>query len=570
MRRASVFFALSCAVLIGCQREENAAAPTGENAAASWAATRDALIEEYLRAQPAFAVYQGRHEFDGQLPDWSADGIAAQIKRLRAARARAAGMSGLAGVDAFERDYLVSQFDDDLFFLEDAQFPFMNPAYYIGALDPSVYLTREYAPLEQRLRAYISYARAVQRAAGQIRANLRLPLARTVLERGVSGFSGYADFFRSDVPKVFAGVTDAALQKEFAGVNEGAAKAMADLAEWLKSQSGTATESFALGAERFARMLKATEGVTTPLAEIEAAGRAELKRDQQALRDACATFAPGATVQACMAKMQDNKPQGGAVAGARAQLDMLKQFVQDAGVVTIPGPEQALVAESPPYNRANSAYIDIPGPYEKQLPSIYYIAPPDPAWTAEERRAYIPGKADLLFTSVHEVWPGHFLQFLHANRTKSLVGRLFVGYAFAEGWALYVEELMWDLGLGKGDAETHVGQLMNSLYRTVRLLSAIGLHTKGMTVAESERLFREDGFLDPANARQQAARGTYDPAYLNYTMGKLMIRKLRDDWSAPRGGRKAWREFHDTFLTFGGPPIPMVRQQMLGSGGSVF
>ena len=570
MRKASFCFVLSCVIVIGCQRQENSAAPTPENAGATWSATRDALIEDYLKTQPAFAVYQGRHEFDGQLPDWSADGIAAQVKQLRAARERAAGVTGLTGADAFERDYLVSQFDDDLFFLEDAQFPFSNPAYYIGTLDPSVYLTREYGPLEQRLRAYIAYARAVPRATAQIRANLRPPLARTLIERGVSGFSGYADFYRSDVPKVFAGVTDAALQKEFSAANEAAAKAMADLAGWLTSQRATATEDFALGAERFARMLKATEGVTTPLAEIEAAGRAELQRDQQALREACAVFAPGATLQACMAKMQDNKPKGGAVAGARAQLEMLKQFVQDAAVVTIPGPEQALVAESPPYNRANSAYIDIPGPYEKQLPSIYYIAPPDPSWTAAERRAYIPGQADLLFTSVHEVWPGHFLQFLHANRTKSLVGRLFVGYAFAEGWALYAEELMWDLGLGKGDAETHIGQLMNSLYRTVRLLSAIGLHTKGMTVAESERLFREDGFLDPGNARQQAARGTYDPAYLNYTMGKLMIRKLRDDWASSRGGRKAWREFHDTFLTYGGPPIPMVRQQMFGSGGSLF
>lgn len=570
MRRASFFVVLSCAIVISCKRQENSSAPTTENAGSAWATTRDALIEEYLKSQPAFAVYQGRHEFDGQLPDWSADGLEAQVKRLRAARERAAGVPPLAGADAFERDYLVSQFDDDLFFLEDAQFPFTNPAYYIATLDPSVYLTREYAPLEQRLRAYSAYARAVPRAAAQIRANLRPPLARTVLERGVSGFSGYADFYRSDVPKVFAGVTDAVLQKEFAAANAGAAKAMSDLADWLTSQRATATENFALGAERFARMLKATEGVTTSLAAIEAAGRAELQRDKQALREACAVFAPGATVHACMAKMQDNKPEGGAVAGARAQLDMLKQFVRDAAVVTIPGPEQALVEESPPYNRANSAYIDIPGPYEKQLPSIYYIAPPDPSWTAAERRAYIPGRADLLFTSVHEVWPGHFLQFLHANRTKSLVGRLFVGYAFAEGWALYVEELMWDMGLGKGDAETHIGQLMNSLYRTVRLLSAIGLHTQGMTVAESERLFREDGFLDPGNARQQAARGTYDPAYLNYTMGKLMIRKLRDDWSASRGGRKAWREFHDTFLTYGGPPIPMVRQQMMGAGGSLF
>jgi hypothetical protein len=173
-------------VVIGCYRQEDAAAPDHKNGGAGWSATRDALIEEYLKAQPAFAVYQGRHEFDGQLPDWSAEALSAQVQQLRAARERTAGLTGLTGADAFERDYLVSQFDDDLFFLEDAQFPFNNPAYYIGTLDPSVYLTREYAPLEQRLRAYISYARAVPRATAQIRANLRLPLARTVIERGVS------------------------------------------------------------------------------------------------------------------------------------------------------------------------------------------------------------------------------------------------------------------------------------------------------------------------------------------------------------------------------------------------
>jgi hypothetical protein len=569
MGKALFCLVLTC-VATGCRSQENTATPATGSTAGSWTPVRDALIEEYLKSHPAFAVYQGRHEFDGQLPDWSAEGLAAQVTRLHAARERAGGVTGLSGGDAFERDYLVSQFDDDLFWLEDAQQPFSNPAFYMGWLDPSPYLTRDYAPLDERMRSYVRYAQSVQRAAGHIRANLRTPLARTLIERGISGFGGYADFYRNDVPKIFAGVGDAALQQEFAEANAAAAKAMSDLTAWLTSQRATATDNFALGPERFARMLRATEGVVTPLAEIEAAGRAELRRDQQALRDACATFAPGADVAACMAKMQNNKPEGGAVAGARAQLEMLKQFVQDRGVVTIPGPEQALVAESPPYNRANSAYIDIPGPYEKKLPSIYYIAPPDPSWTAAERRAYIPGKADLLFTSVHEVWPGHFLQFLHANRTKSLVGRLFVGYAFAEGWALYAEELMWDAGLGNGDPEIHIGQLMNSLYRTVRLLSAIGLHTKGMTVAESERLFREDGFLDPGNARQQAARGTYDPAYLNYTMGKLMIRKLRDDWSASRGGQKAWREFHDTFLTYGGPPIPMVRQQMLGSGDNLF
>ena len=211
--------------------------------------------------------------------------------------------------------------------------------------------------------------------------------------------------------------------------------------------------------------------------------------------------------------------------------------------------------------------IDIPGPYERNLPSVYYISPPDPSWSPAERAAYVPGQADLLFTSVHEVWPGHFLNFLHANRAESRFGQVFVGYAFAEGWAHYTEEMMWEAGLGAGDPETHIGQLSNALLRDVRFLSAIGLHTRGMTVAESERMFREQAFQDPGSARQQALRGTYDPAYLNYTLGKLMIRKLRDDWTATRGGRSAWRQFHDEFLSYGGPPIPLVRRAMLGEKG---
>jgi len=561
---------ITCVCLLACNREENPTATGGEASAAGWKTTRDGLIEEYLKGQPAFAVYQGRHEFDGQLPDWSAGALSAQAKWLHAASARANAVTGLTGADAFERDYLVSQFQDDLFFLEDAEFPYTNPAFYIGSLDPTAYLTRNYAPLETRMRAYTAYARSVARAAQQIRSNLRTPMSLPLLERGVSGFGGYADFYRTDVPKVFAEVKDAALQKEFAEANEKAAQAMADLKTWLESQRKTATAGYALGADKFARMLRMTEGVTTPIAEIEAAGRADLARNQAALKSACATFAPGATIVACMAKVNANKTPGGPVAGARAQLDSLKAFVQKAGVATIPGPEQALVDESPPYNRANFAYIDIPGPYEQKLPSVYYIAPPDPSWTPAEQREYVAGRADLLFTSVHEVWPGHFLQFLHSNRSPSIVGRLFVGYAFAEGWAHYAEEMMWDMGLDSGNEESHIGQVYNALYRNVRLISAIGLHTQGMTVAESERLFREEGFTSAGEARQQAARGTYDPAYLNYTMGKLMIRKLRDDWSASRGGKKAWREFHDEFLKYGGPPIPMVRQQMMGKDGSLF
>jgi hypothetical protein len=311
-------------------------------------------------------------------------------------------------------------------------------------------------------------------------------------------------------------------------------------------------------------MLRMTEGVDLPLETLEAEGKADLERNLGALREACSKFAPNQPISGCIDRVNARKPADGPVRAAQAQLDTLGRFLREKDLVSVPGTEQALVRESPPYQRFNSAYIDIPGPYEKGLPSIYYIAPPDPSWSAKERAAYVPGTADLLFTSVHEVWPGHFLNFLHSNRAKSRFGQVFVGYAFAEGWAHYTEEMMWEAGLGNGDPEVHIGQLSNALLRNVRYLSAIGLHTKGMTVEQSERMFREQAYQDPGNARQQAARGTYDPAYLNYTMGKLMIRKLRDEWTGKRGGRQAWKQFHDTFLSYGGPPIPLVRKAMVG------
>jgi uncharacterized protein (DUF885 family) len=303
--------------------------------------------------------------------------------------------------------------------------------------------------------------------------------------------------------------------------------------------------------------------VDIPLDQLEQIGRADLSRNQAALREACASFAPGQTIEACTLRMQNDKPEGGPVAAARAELDGLRRFVIDHNIVSVPSMVQAQVEEAPPYNRQNSAYISIAGPYEHNLPSVYYIAPPDPSWSPEVQRAFVPGKADLLFTTVHEVWPGHYLNFLHANRSQFLFGRVFVGYAYAEGWAHYAEEMMWDAGLNNGDAETHIGQLTNALLRDCRFLSAIGLQTGRMTQEQSLQMFKTQCYQDEGNARQQAARGTYDPAYLNYTLGKLMIRRLRQDWTASRGGRNAWKQFHDQFLSYGGPPIPLVRQQMM-------
>ncbi|MDA2924579.1 DUF885 domain-containing protein [Acidobacteria bacterium AH-259-L09] len=294
------------------------------------------------------------------------------------------------------------------------------------------------------------------------------------------------------------------------------------------------------------------------------AGEADLERNLVLLRKACGAYAPQASLRDCVARTEALKPEGGPVEGAQQQLAGLKQFLIDEDIVSIPGTEEALVDEAPPYRRINFAYITIPGPYEENLPSIYYIAPPDAAWSEEDQEAYLPGRKNLLYVTVHEVWPGHFLQFLHGNRAESTFGRLFFTYSLVEGWGHYAEQLMFDAGLDDGDPESHIGQLTNALLRNVRYLSAIGLHTDNMTVEESRAMFQEVALQDYGNAIQQALRGTYDPGYLNYTLGKLMINKLREDWTADRGGHDAWKAFHDTFLSYGGPPILRIRTDMLG------
>ena len=553
-------------LLAACQQQPSA--PTAPPAAsAAWDAYVSEFIESYFLAQPNIAVWAGRHEFDGKLPDWSADGIKREVQRLHAERDRATAFpnDALDARQRFEREYLIATIDGDLFWQESLEWPFRNPTYY--DLEPDVYVTREYAPLPERLRAYTRYARSIPLAAEQIRANLRAPLPRTYVQIAHIIFGGLADFYDNDVPGIFAAVADPELQAEFRVANAGAIKAMKDLDAWFTQQEASAVDTFALGADKFSEMLRATERVDVPLAQLEGIAERDLQRNLAALRESCAAFAGGQTIAVCVAKMQANKEPGSPLDAARKQLAGLRAFIEKKRLVSIPGLEQANVQESPPYARWNAAQIRIPGPYEKNLPSIYQIAPPDPKWTQVERDAYIPGRADLLFTSVHEVWPGHFLQFMHARRSSSKLGQVFVSYAFSEGWAHYAEEMMWEAGLGDGDPETHIGQLVNALLRNVRLLSAIGMHTGTMTVAESERMFREQAYQNPAGARQQAARGTFDPGYGNYTLGKLMIRKLREDWTARRGGRAAWKDFHDELLEHGSPPLPLVRKAMLGGDG---
>lgn len=560
-----ITIAIASTFLLGaCSGGGEQPAAVNADAKPSWEEYAATVIAQYYERNPETAIDAGLHEYDGQMSDYSLAALDEKMDWLDSVIATAETYSDLDGLEAFERDYLLTKMRGSLFWLRESDFPTKNPLFYRTSV--SVYVDREYAPLEQRIAAYTQYIAQVPERLATMKTNLQPPLPAPYLEISHGVLSGFADYLENTVPGLFASVEDEQLQRQFSAANDDAAEAVKQAAAWIDELKATATNDYALGEERFLKMLSATQGVDISLADLKAAGELDLQRNLNALHASCAEFAPGASTQDCVLQVQNRKPPEGAVAGATRQLPALRKFLEDNEIVSIPGTEDALVAESPPHRRFNAAYISIPGPFETGLPSVYYIAPPDPEWSEEDQLAYIPGETDLLAISVHEVWPGHFLQYLHSNRTENNIGRHFGTYSFSEGWAHYSEQMMVDAGLGAGDPEVRIGQLLNALLRNVRYICAIGLHVEGMTVEESQAMFEEKAFQDFGNATQQAYRGTYDPGYLNYTLGKLMINKLREDWTTSRGGEEAWGRFHDQFLSYGVPPIPLVRDQMLSDG----
>ncbi|HKX92219.1 MAG TPA: DUF885 family protein, partial [Sphingomicrobium sp.] len=344
---------------------DNAAAGT-EAAAKDWPAFVNNFIEASFKARPGFAVIQGRHEYDGQIADLSPQAIEAEVNRLKKAIADAQAFSDdkLTPEQRYQRDYLIAVAKGELFWIDPAGADELhrNPAAYLGFLDPSVYITVPYAPKEQRLKAYIKFLQNVPRATEQMRANIQTPMAISFVDYAKNAFSGFVEYYPGDGMAAWKGVGTPEDQQALKAASDNAVKAMQATVQWVESQRASAKPNFALGREKFQRMLADTEMVTTPIEELERIGRADLAANQKLLGEACGRYAPGASIADCMLKMNAQKPEGGPVAEARRQLPMLKQFLIDHNIVTIPGPEEAQVEESPPYNRQNSAYINIPGP----------------------------------------------------------------------------------------------------------------------------------------------------------------------------------------------------------------
>jgi hypothetical protein len=532
------------------------------------------LYEAYFERVPAapfmgtLGVSLGMHQYDGKLPDDSPASLQSRAKFLSEGRAQLESFpaAALSPASRFERDVFVARLRAASFDLEVRRTPWRSPFYYLGALSLLSYTSRDYAPLDERARAVLAVCRAAEGYLRTARANLEPGLSRAELGFTIQLVGGQIAFVQKDVAEALAGVVDPTLKDD---LSAGLAKLVEQLTSFrddLKGRLAQGTDQFALGEQSFLRMLEETEGVRIDLARLESVGRADLERNQRALKAAAHDFAPGKPLAEALAAAGADRPSATeVVALGREQVASLREFLGRHPIVTIPSDEQAEVRESPPFLRMNFASINQPGVFEpRPLPSFYFISPPDPRWPEAEQRAYVPSRQGLLFTTIHEVWPGHFLDKLHRSRLGSRIIKSFGSYASNEGWAHYVEEMMWDEGVAGTDPRAHIAQLLQALMRDVRFLSAIGLHTRGMTVAESHKLFVEQAFQDPGTARQQSMRGTVDPMYLNYTLGKLMILKLRADWRAKVGPAFDLRAFHDRLLSYGDAPLPLIRRAMLG------
>jgi uncharacterized protein (DUF885 family) len=526
------------------------------------------VMQHIFQIEPGDAVGLGLHEYDGVLPDRSAAGIAQAIAQLQKDRAALEGLapSTLSGGQREEQGVLLQTVRERLFTLVDLDAYHTNPMVYANAINLDGYIVRDYAPVAQRAAAVVAMCKALPAYLAQARTSLKTPMPRTWIDTALLQFNGYAEFvdhdIRAELAKASPPLANAA---ETTAALDACKATLADHAAWLVQQQPQGTGQFALGEARFLKMLADTQGVATDLAHLQAIVDADLGRNTAAIEEAARAIDPNRPVRDVVAAAAEDRPAASQVLDiATGQVEMLRAFIIDHRIVSIPADDVAAVRESPAFQRWNLAFLNGPGPFEQvKLPSYYYISPPDPSWSAAEQRAYVPPRADLMFTTVHEVYPGHFIHDLHIRKNPSRVMQSFWSYSTGEGWAHYAEEMMYDAGVGDHQPAARIGMLKEALLRDVRFLVALGEHTGKLTVDQATQLFQDKAFTDPGNARQQAVRGTFDPMFLSYTLGKLMIRKLHDDWQKLHP-QASLGEFHDEFLSHACAPLPVTRAAMLG------
>lgn len=529
----------------------------------------ETFIAGHLAFRPNLAIDLGLHEHDGKVPDRSASAVAAEIARLEAARLtfEAIDPAKLGHESQVDREVVLAEIRKELYQLAVRRRPARDPFFYLfGGFSLNSYIAREYAPAEERAYAMLRACEAAPAYYQQAASQLEPTLPAASLQVGLMISGGVVEFVKGDARKAFAALPDAALRGKLDACLDLLAGEIATFQGSLKGRMPAATPDFRLGAQPLVEMLRETEGIEIDVPRLLELARADYDRNRLAIEKAAHDIDPKRDAIAVIAEVSADKPAADRVLEeATRQLELIHKLIADKQIVTVPRPDKVEVRTSPSFMRGNFAAFSGAGAFETTpLPSIYYIAPPDPAWPPAQQQAYLPSKTDLLFISAHEVSPGHFMQGVHQRAGASRVRRMFETYTSSEGWAHYVEEMMWEQGLGGGDPRAHIGQLKNALLRNVRFLVALGYHADQLTTEDATGMFMKLAFADPGNARQQAMRGTVDPMFLGYTLGKLMILELRADWQRAHPG-KTLREFHDQVLSYGEAPLPVIRRMMLGA-----
>jgi uncharacterized protein (DUF885 family) len=538
----------------------------------------DAYFDDYFKANPSAATAVGFHQYDNQLEDFSPAAHEQTRQRLQKylAEFEAFKPQTLSPLDRDDREIMIATIHSALLEEERVQMWRKNPDNYSTAVTSSIFslVKRNFASPAERLRSVIEREKQIERALAQARAVLQNP-PKIYTDIAIEQLPGNIDFFQVTLPEAFKSVNDTALVTEFTRVNDAAIAELKNYQSWLqKDLLPRSNGAFPIGAENYRLKLLYDEMVDVPLPRLLQIGYDQLHKDQAAFVETARRIDPHKTPEEVLKELEKDHPNADSLlSSAQQQLDGLRQFLIDKKIITVPGGAQAKVAETPSFQRATTfASMDTPGPYEmKATEAYYFVTLPDRSWTKEKQEEYLEGYNYPLLSnvSVHEVWPGHYTQFLWLKNNPELskVRKLTGAGSNSEGWAHYSETMVLDEGLYNNDPRYRLAQLVDALLRDSRYIVGIRMHTEGMTMDQAKEFFVNEGHQVPVVGEMETKRGTGDPTYLMYTLGKLEILKLRADYQRKMGAQFSLQDFHDRFIKAGTPPIRIVRRELMGADG---
>jgi uncharacterized protein (DUF885 family) len=545
---------------------------------ADWDKQVDEFFDQYFKMHPSAATSAGFHQHDSELEDYSRKGVDEEIAFSKEFLARFERMDG----SSFplerrqDRQLIINSLQSALLELQDIRPWEKNPDRYSSGITQSAFgiMSRTFAPPEQRLRSLIDREKKMPAVFTAARENLKNP-PRIYTEVAIQQVPGLISFFQKDVPSAFAAVKDQALLAEFQHSNAAVIAALQGYEKFLKETLlPISNGDFRIGAENYQKKLAYDEMVDVPLDRLLQTGYDDLHRNQEWFKKVAAQIDPKKTPKEIQDELQKDHPQPDQLLQTfRDDLGGIRQYLIDKHIVTIPSPVPPIVQETPPFARALTfASMDTPGPYEKVAKEAFFnVTLPEADWPKERVESFMGqfNRDTMIAVAVHEVYPGHYVQFLWVPAAPSKVRKLLGCGSNAEGWAHYAEQMMLDEGYGNGDPKLRLGQLQDALLRDARYIAGISMHTGKMTFEQSIDFFQKEGYQPKSVAEVETKRGTSDPTYLVYTLGKLEIMKLREDYKRKTGPAFSLQQFHDTFLKQGFPPVKIVRETMLGDNSPV-